>query len=247
MRKSLQLGVMALLVLAVLSVPSFVLAQGRGGPPGGFGGGGVLGLLQDENVKKELGLVDEQVAKLQALNEKMRAEMGTMFQGLRELPDEKRQAKFEELREKMTARAADMQKQVEAELLPMQVERLKQLNVQNQLRRSGTSDALTGDTLSKELGLTEEDKERVKKVAEAAETELRTKTEQLREEAKQKILSALSPAQQAKFKQLTGTPITFSPPQFGRGGPGGGPPGGGNTRGGTGGGGTQLQRPADGD
>jgi Spy/CpxP family protein refolding chaperone len=236
---------MSLAVLLALGCCSLAMAQ-RGGPGGrgGFGGGGSLGVLQDEKVRSELGILPEQYAKIQAINEKMMTDMRSMFSGLRDLSDDERQAKFAELREKMTARTADVQKQLNEILLPDQISRLEQISTQSQLRRSNTADALTNGAIAEKLGLTEADKERIRKVAEEADAELRTKTEQLREEAKQKIIAAMTPAQQAKFKELTGAPAEFTQQQFGRGGFGNR---GGGTGGNRGGGGTTLQRPADGD
>lgn len=217
---------------------------GFGGPGGGFGGGGAQ-LLQDENVRKDLGLVDEQVQKLTSIQEKMRAEMGEMFAGMRDLgglTDEERQARFEEMRTKATKRMEEVQKDIDLVLLPQQRDRLKQITVQSRLQRGGTSDTLASDEVAKELGITEAQKEELKKVAEEADVEMRQKIEKLREEAREKIISVLTPDQQARFKRLIGEKIEFAPPQFGggRGGPGG--PGG---RGGAGG--RPLTRPPAGD
>lgn len=251
MRKSGQWGVMSLAVMLALGCCSLAMAQrgGFGGPPGGGFGGGSMGVLQDEKIRSELGILPEQYSKIQALNERMMSDMRSMFSGMRDLPDDERRAKFEEIREKMTARAADTQKQLGEILLPDQMSRLEQISTQSQLRRSNTADALTNGAIAEKLGLSDADKERIRKVAEEADAELRSKTEQLREEAKQKIIAAMTPAQQAKFKELIGAPVEFSPPQFGRGGFGGdrgdrgrrGGPDGGGRPGGT------LQRPADGD
>src|SRR5687768_12443233 len=87
MRKVLKLGTMSLLVMGAVAFASPVMAQFRGGPPGGgggfggggFGGGGFGGsaafLLQDENVKKELGLVPEQESKIRAISERSQSDM----------------------------------------------------------------------------------------------------------------------------------------------------------------------------
>src|SRR5688500_12486203 len=91
MRKVLKLGTMSLLVLGAVAFASPVMAQFRGGPPGGgggfggggFGGGGFGGnaafLLQDENVKKELGLVPEQESKIRAISERSQSDMRGLF------------------------------------------------------------------------------------------------------------------------------------------------------------------------
>ena len=66
----------------LLSLPGLALAQGPVGR-GGFIGGGdqSLMLLGDENVQKELDIVDSQKEKLDALRQKIGEEMRAMFQG----------------------------------------------------------------------------------------------------------------------------------------------------------------------
>jgi hypothetical protein len=221
---------------------------GFGGGGGGFGGGGLM-LLGDENVKKDLGITEDQVKKLEEFQTKIRDEMGQVFQGLRDLSDEERTAKFAEIQKKMTDMTDAAQKAI---LLPKQIERLKQISVQSQLNRGGgTVFALSNGDLAKELGITDAQKEALQKASETAEAEMQEKMTKLRDEARQKILGVLTPDQQAKLKRLTGEPITFAPFQFGGGGRGGF---GGGGRGGAGapgagrpGGGRPLSRPAEGD
>ena len=212
---------------------------GFGGGGGGFGGGGGLMLLGDENVKKDLGITDDQVKKMEEFQTKMRDEMGQVFQGLRDLSQEERTAKFQEIQKKMTDMSDAAQKQI---LLPKQIERLKQISFQSQLNRGGTFEALTNGDIAKDLGITDVQKEALKKASEDASAEMQEKITKLRDEARQKILNVLTSEQQAKLKKLTGESITFAPPQFGggRGGPGGG-------AGGRPGGGRPLSRPSEGD
>jgi Spy/CpxP family protein refolding chaperone len=251
---------------------------GRGGRGGGFGGGfggggpgggGATQLLQDENVRRELDLVDEQVSKLRDIATKMQEDMQAQFQGfdfgsLRDLSEEERTARFAEMRKKGEEVAASAQKEIDGVLLPHQRERLKQLMVQSQMR-FGADRALTGGTLAEELGITEDQKEALAKKQEEVQASLQEKMAKLRQEAQDELLSVLTPAQQAKLKSMVGEPFTFAQgggPGGGFGGPGGGGFGGGGRggfggdaggrggrgRGGEGGrGGTRLERPADGD
>ncbi|MFN0020526.1 MAG: hypothetical protein ACKVP0_19890 [Pirellulaceae bacterium] len=214
---------------------------GGGFGGGGFGGGGGLMLLADENVRKDLGITDDQVKKMEAFQAKVREEMGQVFQGLRDLSDEERTAKFAEIQKKMTDMTSAAEKEI---LLPKQVDRLKQIGYQSRLNRGGTADALASDDIAKELGITEAQKEALKKASEEATAEMNEKMTKLRDEARQKILSVLTAEQQAKIKKLTGEPITFAPFQFGGGRGGAGGPGG---AGGRPGGGRPLSRPAEGD
>jgi Spy/CpxP family protein refolding chaperone len=247
-RLSLAVGLVACSVSVAFAQPGGRGGRGGfGGFGGGFGGGGFGGgggglmLLGDENVRKDLGITDDQQKKMEAFQAKVREEMGQVFQGLRDLSDEERTAKFAEIQKKM----ADMTSAAEKEiLLPKQIDRLKQISYQSRLNRGGTADALASDDIAKELGITEAQKEALKKASEEATAEMNEKMTKLRDEARQKILSVLTAEQQAKIKKLTGEPITFAPFQFGggRGGPGGPGAGGGRP-----GGGRPLSRPAEGD
>jgi Spy/CpxP family protein refolding chaperone len=263
-----RLGFLAIVTIAVVSINSIASAQpGRGGPGGrggGFFGGqsNGLDLLGDENVRRELDLVDDQVTKLREVGDRMRDEMRTAFegfdfQGLRDLSEEEREAKFAPIREKMEKVNADVQKEIDQVLLPQQRQRLKEIVVQSQIRRQGTSGALSGGALATELNITEEQKEKLRAKQAEVEEELRKETEQLRLEARDKILSVLTAEQRAKLNALMGKPIEFQ--QFGGfggggfGGPGGRGPGGpggpgGRGPGGAGGaGGGRIQRDPAGD
>jgi Spy/CpxP family protein refolding chaperone len=267
MRTVLRVTVFAIAALAVIAISAdSAFAQpgrggrggrggfggGFGGPGGGFGGGGASQLLQDESVRKELDLVDEQVSKLQDIATKLREDVQASLQGIdfgsfRDLSEEARNAKMAEIREKADKITAEGQKEIDAVLLPHQRERLKQLMVQSQMR-FGADRALTGGTLAEELGITAEQKEKLAAKQQEVQAKLQEKIAKLQEEARDELFSVLSSEQQAKLKAMIGKPFTFT------GGPGGGGFGGlGGTggrggRGGDGGSrGTRLQRPADGD
>lgn len=227
MLRSLARFALPMLLLGLMISSAF--AQGGRGPggggPGGFGGGGGgLFLLMDENVRKDLGLVDDQTEKLRAIARKMFEGMGGGGgQDFRRMSEEER-TKF---REESQARQEKALKEVDEILLPAQRERFKQIQVQSRLRGS-TSDGLASKEVADALGITEAQKEELKKVQEDAEKELREKQDALRQEVKDKVLKVLTTEQKAKLEKLMGTKIEFA--QFGgRGGPGGqGGPGGGN-------------------
>ncbi len=263
MRTVLRVAVVVVGILAVGVLADSAFGQPGGRGRGGFGGGGFGGggggataLLQDENVRKELDLVDEQISKLRDVAEKMQEDMRAQFQGfdfgsLRDLPEEERNARFAEMRKKGEEVTASAQKEVDAVLLPHQRERLKQLMVQSTMR-FGADQALTNGTLAEDLGITQEQKDALAKKQQEVQASMQEKLAKIRQEAQDELLSVLTPTQQAKLKSMIGQPFTFSQPQFG--GPGGGGPGGRGGRGNDGGrgrgrgdGGARLERPADGD
>jgi Spy/CpxP family protein refolding chaperone len=241
MRFVLRVALLTVLAIGLCADVSFA-QQGRGGRGGrggfggfggGFGGGGVTGLLRDENVRKELDLVDEQIRKLEDISAKIQDDQRAVFQGFdfQNASDEERQA----LRAKTQKVQDDAQKEIDQVLLPHQRERLKQLLVQSQMR-GGAAQALSGGTLATDLGITEDQKQKLEAKSQEVQAALQEKIQKLRQESEEEVLSVLTPAQQAKLKQMSGAPFTFSQPQFGgfggRGGDAGGR--GGRGRGGRG-------------
>ena len=203
-------------VVAVLCV-SEVSAQPPGPPPGGFGvpggpggfggGGGVLGIAMRDEVQQELQLVDEQKDKLRTIGEdarnRMRDEMRGMFEQMRDLSDDERRAKFDEIRTKMESMNADMEKELDKVLLPHQLERLKQIDLQSKIRQRGSS-ALTGGDVAKALNLSDEQREKLEKRAAEVQEELQAKIRDLQAEARQKMIDVLTPEQQAQLQKMMG-------------------------------------------
>lgn len=230
-------------VAAVFCAISSVEAQGGpggrggfgfGGPGGGFGGGSELFLLRNDQVREELGIVDEQVEKLEALGNKAREQMRELFSGMGDLSREEREAKMEEIRTKMQSRAEEMKKEMETILLPNQVKRLEQISRQTRMRM-GPQGGGNSEVIATELKLSDEQKEKLRAKAEEVEKKLREKMAKLRKESEDEILSVLTPEQRAQWKEMVGDPFELQFGRPGRGGPGGG-----------GGGGAPGARPADG-
>jgi Spy/CpxP family protein refolding chaperone len=251
-------------VLAIglaVCLASTALAQprgpgGRGGQGGGFGrggfggfgggGGGSLMLLYDENVRKDLGVTDDQWQRVQEEQRKTQEQLGGAFQNLRDLSDEQRQARMDEIRKN----AEEQRKKTENILTQAQRDRLKQIAVQSRLNRGNAAEVLVEDEeLSKDLSLTDADKDRIRKASEEAQEELRAEIRKLQEKAREKVIDALTPTQQATLKKLTGPKIEFANTfggGFGGGGFGTGGFGGGRGGGGFGGGGPGGRGPGGG-
>lgn len=228
--------------VAVAALVSTSTAQPPGPPPGGPGGpggfggpggGGILGLAMRDEVQQELQLVDEQKEKVRALTDelrnKAREEMRGMFENMRDLSDEERRAKFDEIRTKFEAINSEMEKKLDGILLPHQLERLKQINLQNQIKYRGAS-ALTSGDVAQALNLTDEQREKLEKRAAEVQEELQTKIRELQTEARKKMLDVLTPDQQAQLQKLMGDQFDMPEPnfggfrgRFGRGNNGGGP------------------------
>lgn len=245
------LGSLVAVALGSLVLSSAAMAQPGGGGFGGFGGRGTsrTALLQEEYIQKELELVADQIEKIKTISTESQAETRKLFEGLRDLGDEERRAKFQELQGKMTEARDATAKKVNEVLLPHQKTRLDQLVVQSSMRFGGLNGALSREDIAKTLNITEEQKTKLKEVSEKVNKELDEKISKLREESrKQVILEVLNSEQRAQFEKMIGEPFKF-PAQTGgfggRGGQGGGNNGGGRGgRGGNGGGNNAGNRAA---
>jgi Spy/CpxP family protein refolding chaperone len=216
MSRSLRSRLRAGVVCAAILCPSAIYAQPgdggfRDGPGGGFGGpfggGGMLGLVMREEVQQELQLVDEQRDQVMdaadTARDQLREEMRDLDNQSRDLSEEERRQRFDEIRGRAEAMNADLEGKLKKVLLPHQFERLKQIDVQVRVQQRGASALSSGD-LAEALSLTDEQREKLEKRAEEVRQELQEKMRQLQAEARDKMLDVLTAEQRAKLEQLMG-------------------------------------------
>jgi Spy/CpxP family protein refolding chaperone len=183
-----------------------------GGMMGGMmgGQGGMLMLLQNPEVQKEIELVADQKEKLQKLatesREAMREKMGDMS----DLSQEERREKMQEMRKEMEEEMAKTQKKVEGILLPHQLERVKQIQLQVQ----GPA-ALANPEVAKALALTDDQKSKIKTINEDAMKAMRDmftngtrpsqeEMQKSRKEVETKLMDALTAEQKEKLEKMKG-------------------------------------------
>lgn len=213
--------------------------QGRGGGFGGTRGGGtsLLGLCGIEAVQKEIDLVDEQKADLDKLRTAQREARGnrtggTDFRALRELPEEERNAKMAELREKSAADRAKREKEESVKvaeiLLPPQLARVKEIRIQLMGLR-----ALADKEVIAKLQITTAQQKQITEIPEKAReesrekmreafsnvrdlsreertklfTDFREKAETQQKETDTKVLAVLSAKQKTEFTAIKGKPF----------------------------------------
>jgi Spy/CpxP family protein refolding chaperone len=238
MTRTLRLFVVGLLVLA--AVPALAQDRQGGRRGGGFGRGGAGGgigavqLVGIEQVQKELELVDDQKSEITKITDESRQGLGDLFGGLRDLPDEERQAKMREMQEKLAARNKETEEKINKVLLDHQKKRLKEITLQVQgIAALSNADVVTA------LALTSDQKDQIKKVTDDADqarrdlfqnagdgdrAALREKGQTIRQEAEQKALAVLTADQKTKFEDMKGKKFEIDPAALrgGRGGFGGG-------------------------
>jgi hypothetical protein len=240
-------------VLIVLAADSMSQAQdrGRGRRGGGFGfGGGRRGgadaasLLRSEQVQTELKLGQDQLAAINTLTEKARQQSRELFSAMRDLSDDERRAKREELRSKQQALQADMRKQLETVLNEAQLKRLDEITLQ--VRGIG---ALADSEFSSKLSITDQQKQSIDDIIEAQRdmqrelfsgmrelrdldgdertarfAKLREKGEEIARETEAAVLELLTEEQRTSFKEMKGEPFELDRRSMfggGRGRPGG--------------------------
>lgn len=240
-----RLGIVACcLVVGQLAGEAFAQPGGRGGRggPGGLnrGMGGVGTLLMSEAVQQEVGLDAMQLEELRTVGDSIRDEMRDRMRGrfrdFRDLNEEDRQAAIAEMRAEMNEVQAEVEDRIRGVLKPSQMERLKQIELQQQMQRGGAQ-ALTRGSIAEKLGITPEQQEQMREKAQEEQVKLQQQIQQLQQESRERVLSVLTEAQRAQLKELTGEKFDMPQPDFGqrggdrRGQRGGGRPGGDRTDG----------------
>jgi hypothetical protein len=209
---------LAAVTAAVIVLPAAAQFGGRGG---GFGGPGAL--LGNAGVQKEIKLTEDQLKKYEEFNKGNESKRQEMREAFMNQDREKAQEIQKEL-------AAATEKFVKDTLTADQAKRLKQIT-----RQTMGPNAFTDEEVAKELKLTDEQKEGVKKIVEdlgaqskeafseagqdpEARQAVFKKIQGFRTEATDKITKMLTADQKKTWKDLTGDKFEI---QFGPRGGGG--------------------------
>lgn len=181
--------------------------RGADGRQGGARGGGIQALLMRDDVRNELGLVDEQVEQIEMLNEGRRRqgrEGNDQRSEMEGLPEEERRERRRELREE---RETETKAKIEEILLPDQLQRLNELSVRYMSQRGGRG--MINGSIAEKLGITDEQKEQIEERAQELQQELNEKMAELRREMQEKLLAELTPEQQDAYRKLAGEEFEF--------------------------------------
>lgn len=229
----------------------------RGGRPGGFGRGGfrggmmgagmmggmvrsdmmLLGFLRIEEVQKEIDLLSDQKEALEKLGEKLREgsrpEAGFDF---REATEEQRNEFIEKMRAWGEEQSKMVTENLEEILFPEQLERLRQIGLQQQ-----SAQAFFDPTFVEKIGLKEEQQEKIREKQQEMFSQIgelmrsgdresmRSKLEGVRSQLLEEAKSVLTPEQKKQYEEMLGKPFEM-PANAMRGGLGR-PPGGRGPRG----------------
>ncbi len=226
-------AVLALALLATISMPSVFAQPGRGrrgfgGPAiagGGFGrGGGIAGELRRGSVQEELQLTDEQRARIEELtrNRFDREQFDSFRSRMRAAQtDEERAAIQAEIQAAIQEQRSQTEAEIKKVLSDAQFQRVQQIR----LHRAGPR-ALAEESVAQELGLSEKQRSELQVLAEArdaARSQLgfrlsNEEREAFQKEWDQKFLAVLSNSQKSAWEKKLGPPPPDGENDFRRGG-----------------------------
>lgn len=176
-----------------------------------YGGGSTLGQslywLTTPQIRKELEIVPEQQERLAQLQKDSQTKLSEAYKKLADVPQEERQQKYIELTKEL---GEESEKQVRDILLPMQIQRLKQILLQTKMQQMqwGGANAFIVDELAEELEISDEQKAKFAEKEKELRAEIQKKTQEfykkLQEETRAELLDVLTEEQRAKLQRLTG-------------------------------------------
>jgi hypothetical protein len=160
-------------------------------------------LLRRPDVRRELELLDDQVAKIESVSDQSREKIQSLLHQLRDMPSEER---LGQIRESFRKVLEDNQTAIEQVLLPHQRKRLGQIARQIRLR-SGLTALLADASLTEQLGMKAEELDELRKQARQIDLDTQAKIAKLRQDAHTRFADFLTEEQRAKLHELLGEPF----------------------------------------
>ena len=169
-------------------------------------------LLGDPSVQKDLELVGDQLDQVRSLqndfSRQLKEKIGDLSKG--GINPER----FQGVGDLIKASREEQKVKMQELLLPHQIDRLKEVALQKHMNSAGTAGALSNSAVAEALGISDEQKKRLKEKEKEIKADLAKKMEQLKEEAKTQLLQELTPAQREQLKEMTGTKYKTNPKDF---------------------------------
>ncbi len=156
-------------------------------------------LLSNSQVQKDLELDQDQITELRKIQDDYQKQIRNEIKQARKNKSFNSK-KWKEISQRIFK---ERKSAMGAVLLPHQSKRLKQIAAQMELKNRGDLNALIGSNLASELGIDDEQKERLKKRAAEIKKEFDEEVARLKKEAQQKLFRELRPDQRKKLDELT--------------------------------------------
>ena len=176
----------------------------------------IIGTLANKRMAGELELLDEQQGNIDQLMKdfgQLRREIGQdMKEQWEAADDEEKKELGKEYWRRVEEGRLDIVKEMKANLLPHQIDRLEQLSAQRMMNegKGRETAGLLSDPMVSYLKLSEMQKKRIEDKSKKLKKEVAEKIQQILEDAKLELLAELNTDQKAKYEKLIGEPISKS-------------------------------------
>jgi F0F1-type ATP synthase membrane subunit b/b' len=173
----------------------------------------IIGTLANPKMAAELELLEEQQESIKELMEefgKLRHEVGQDMKEIWEAAgDEERKEIGEEYWRRVEEGRLEIVKQMKANLLPHQIDRVEQLSAQRMITegKGRESAGLLSDQMINYLDIGEKQKQRIQDKSSKLKKEVTEKIQKILEDAKQELLAELNADQKKKYEKLLGDPV----------------------------------------
>ncbi len=173
----------------------------------------IIGTLANPKMAAELELLEEQQESIKELMEefgKLRHEVGQDMKEIWEAAgDEERKEIGEEYWRRVEEGRLEIVKQMKANLLPHQIDRVEQLSAQRMITegKGRESAGLLSDQMINYLDIGEKQKQRIQDKSAKLKKEVTEKIQKILEDAKQELLAELNADQKKKYEKLLGDPV----------------------------------------
>lgn len=183
---------------------------------GTFHGGApdVFSLAQNRSVQKEIELVDDQLEQLKEINADFSKRMKEHMKSLQDDKGNFDISRAKELSESIKKINEEKQARMRDVFLPHQFERLRQISLQTQMKRSGETNMLANKEVVEALGLTDKQIKKLKEKAKELKSEMEEKVKRMKEEAREELFDELTSDQRKKLESLLGNDFELKTPSF---------------------------------
>jgi hypothetical protein len=163
-------------------------------------GSGGLALLSRSDVRQNLELLDEQADAIKKL-------LGALPVRLRDLRLGSDDLSAKEKRHRIAQLDQELGGELERILLPHQMKRLRQIEVQVRVQAVNVSEEFVNEEVLKTLQVTDDQLRQWKSIRQEVDREYDRQQIAIREQAQARFLAELTPEQRAQWKELVGVPF----------------------------------------
>ena len=177
-------------------------------PGSGSGKFDPLSLLDNKDVREELEFVDDQLDEFRAAQDELRQQIldrAKSLAGAGKLDP----SQMSEIAKELAKLKKGSQKSLESMLLPHQLERLRQVALQIQMKKRGAANTLISGKIAEELGIDAAQKKRIENRQEELKQELDRRMGELKKEIRDMLLDELTSEQKRKLEKLSGDEFEY--------------------------------------